>query len=402
LGPRLKAGLANRLAFADLLRGLAALAVVIGHYSILYLTEPHIISAVTLGEPTRAVPVPEGLASILSWFNFPAIGVAVFFLISGFVIPLSLEGTDTRAYFLKRFLRIFPTYWIALGIGVAALFVSAFYWSKPVPITTLDYIGNALLLSNALSYTRSDILSVAWTLQIEIKFYLLAPFIYMALKRGLLLPVLLCGLAVLGVYWNATALCDGVHIACWDHYRFGVRMLWFDAMFMVFMLIGSLFYAQYRKLLRSWQVIAGVIFLVGCYQAAVSAAPLPELATDRRVPYLWGLAIFACLYFMRDSVTLTRPFRFLADISYSLYLVHPLFGYVTMRLLMAHGAPYIVALPVALSLVIGLATIMYLYVEAPLIAFGKRFSKAWFGARKNGKVVVPEAAQALDLPAFHA
>ena len=45
---------------------------------------------------------------------------------------------------------------------------------------------------------------------------------------------------------------------------------------------------------------------------------------------------------------------------------------------------------------------MYLYVEAPLIAFGKRFSKAWFGARKNGKVVVPEAAQALDLPAFHA
>jgi peptidoglycan/LPS O-acetylase OafA/YrhL len=399
LGPRLKAGLANRLAFADLLRGLAALAVVIGHYSLGYLIEPHVIAAVTLGEPTQAVPLPESLAPILFWFNFPSIGVAVFFLISGFVIPLSLEGTHTRAYFFKRFLRIFPTYWIALGIAVAALFVSARYWSKPVPITTLDYIGNALLISNALSYTRSDILSVAWTLQIEIKFYLLAPFIYMALKRGQLLPVLLCGLAVLGVYWNATALCDNVHIACWDHYRFGVRMLWFDAMFIVFMLMGSLFYAQYRKLLPKWQVIAGIIFLMGCYQAAVSAAPLPDLAIDRRVPYLWGLAIFGCLYLMRDRITLIPPLRFLAEISYSLYLVHPLLGYVTMRILMAYGVPYLVAFPLALSLAIGLATLIFLYVEAPLIAFGKRFTNARFGTRKNGKVAVPEAAQPLDAPA---
>src|SRR4051794_10779273 len=58
-GSTTQSWLANRLAFADLLRGLAALAVVIGHYSILYLTEPHIISAVTLGEPTRAVPSPR-------------------------------------------------------------------------------------------------------------------------------------------------------------------------------------------------------------------------------------------------------------------------------------------------------------------------------------------------------
>jgi peptidoglycan/LPS O-acetylase OafA/YrhL len=104
---------------------------------------------------------------------------------------------------------------------------------------------------------------------------------------------------------------------------------------------------------------------------------------------MWGLIIFASAYLLRDRITLTRPFRFLADISYSLYLVHPLLGYVTMRLLMASGVPYLIAFPVALSLVIGLATLMYLYVEAPLIAVGKRLSKAWFGVRKSGKAAIP-------------
>jgi peptidoglycan/LPS O-acetylase OafA/YrhL len=328
--------------------------------------------------------VPQSIAPVLDLFNFASIGVAVFFLISGFVIPLSLEGTDTRAYFLKRFLRIFPTYWVALFVAAAVLFVSATFWSKPVPQTGIDYVSNTFLVANA--FSRPDILSVAWTLQIEMKFYLLAPFIFVALKRGMLLPVLLCGLSVAGVYWNATALCDNVNIACWDHYRFGVRMVWFDAMFMVFMLMGSVFYAHYRKLVPTWKAVAGILFLFACYQAAVGTSPLPFLATDRRLPYMWGLIIFACVYLFRDRVALTAPFRFLANISYSLYLIHPLLGYVTMRLLMAAGLPYLVALPIALTLVIAVASAMYFYVEAPLIGLGKRLSIAWFGARKRDAV----------------
>jgi hypothetical protein len=43
-------------------------------------------------------------------------------------------------------------------------------------------------------------------------------------------------------------------------------------------------------------------------------------------------------------VRLTAPFRFLANISYSLYVIHPIAGYVTMRLLTAAGLPYLAAL----------------------------------------------------------
>lgn len=397
LASHVNSGAVNRLAFADLLRGIAALGVVIGHFTVLYLTNPDVVSLIAIGEPSQAVILPKSVTEFIGFFNLPSMGVAVFFLISGFVIPLSLQGTDTRAYLLKRFLRIFPTYWIALLIGVGALFVSAAFWSKTVTHTEVDYLSNMFLLANL--FARFDILSVAWTLQIEVKFYLLAPLFYMALKRGMLFPLLLCGAAVVGVFWNATALCDNVNIACWDHYRFASRMLWSDVMFMVYMLIGSVLYAHYRKLIPNWQAVVGVLFLFACYHACVPATPLPTLGSERHLPYVWGLMIFVSLYLARDRVSLTRPFRFLADISYSLYLIHPLVGYVTIRLLEGAGLPYLASFAVALALVIALATAMHTYVEAPLIALGKRLSTAWFGARKKAKASALEEIPGLAAPA---
>ena len=117
---------------------------------------------------------------------------------------------------------------------------------------------------------------------------------------------------------------------------------------------------------------------------------------------MWGLIIFVSLYMLRSRITLTRPFRFLADISYSLYVIHPLVGYVTMQLLIAAGLPYLAAFVVALALVIGIAWTMHLYVEAPMIALGKRLSSAWFGSRKRDKAPVGETASGVASPVLQA
>jgi peptidoglycan/LPS O-acetylase OafA/YrhL len=390
LSSKVQAASADRLAFADFLRGIAALVVVLGHFTVLYLTSPQIVSYITMGAPAPAVAMPAIVSRLVDLFDLPSTGVAVFFLISGFVIPLSLDGTSTPAYLLKRFLRIFPTYWVALGLGVAATFVSAGFWSRPVTHDHIDYVSNTFLIANL--FGRFDILSVAWTLQIEMKFYLLAPLFYMALRRGMLWPLLLCGVAVAGIFWNATAFCNNVDIACWDHYRFSVRMFWEDMMHMVYMLMGSVLYAHYRKLIPNWQVIGGVAFLFGCYNAAALAMPLPK--GGQHLPFLSGLIVFVSLYAMRDQVRLTAPFRFLANISYSLYVIHPIVGYVTMRLLMATGLPYLAAFAIALAFVIGIAWAMHVYVEAPTIALGKRLAKAWFGSRER------RAAPAAAAPAL--
>ena len=371
----------DRVEFADLLRGLAAFAVVIGHLILCFAYDPPLMALITLSEPWPPIVVPQIVDGLARVFGDAVMGVAVFFLISGFVIPLSLEGTSIRGYFLKRFLRIFPPYWVALLICLLALSVSGAFWSKSNWFTPIDYVSNSLLLANV--FIRPDIITVAWTLQIEIKFYLLAPLIYMALRRGQLLPVLLCGAAVAAVFWNATALCDNVNIACWDHYRISSRMLWLDAMSIVYMLIGSIFYANYRKLIPTWQAVVGVLFLFACYHLCVFASPLPTMTTGPRLPYLYALVVFTCCYLFRNRITLARPFRFLAGISYSLYMIHTVVGCVAMRLLMAAGVPYLVCLPAAILLVVALASAMHRYVELPSIALGKRLTSAWSGAGRG-------------------
>src|SRR5436305_2200283 len=186
---------------------------------------PDVVASIISSESYPKANLWPSVERLYDAFDLASIGVAVFFLISGFVIPLSLEGTDFRAYFLKRFLRIFPTCWVALAIGVAVITVSASIWSKPIYYDTAAYLSNMFLAANGVP--RPDILSVGWTLQIEIKFDLLAPFIYLALQRRRVWPVLLWAVAITGFFWNATTLCDNVQNPCWDHYRHGTRLLWF-------------------------------------------------------------------------------------------------------------------------------------------------------------------------------
>jgi len=87
---------------------------------------------------------------------------------------------------------------------------------------------------------------------------------------------------------------------------------------------------------------------------------------------------------------LTAPFRFLANISYSLYVIHPIAGYVTMRLLTAAGLPYLAAFAIALAFVIGIASAMHVYVEAPTIALGKRSPKLDLARARGGRRLPPQ------------
>lgn len=362
----------ERLAFVDLLRGLAAFGVAIGHLVMLFLLYPAVVANITMAEPIPPLSIPSAFVKAYEIVDFASVGVAAFFIISGFVIPLSLEGASVRAYLLKRVIRIFPTYWIALAIGIAALFVSAAYWSKPVVHTWIDYFANVFFVADF--FARFDIPSVMWTLQVEMKFYLLAPFFYATLSKGSYARALLWGAGILVSYWFAATGCGKGAEECWSHYRFDFRMVSREGMFISYMLIGSIFYAHYRRLITNRQAVFGVTFLFACFLLSLPFSSFPTLASLYPLPYLLGLAIFSLCYLYRDRIALKRPFRFLADISYPLYVVHPLVGYVTMRLLIVSGLPYPLALLAALALIFATAFAIHVYVEAPSIALGKRFA----------------------------
>ena len=87
-----------------MLRGLAALAVVFDHLS--YYVLQHV----------RAI--------IYHWFDAGNYGVFVFFIISGYIVPASLERKGSvRTFWVSRVFRLYPLYLLAVGIAVALYLV---------------------------------------------------------------------------------------------------------------------------------------------------------------------------------------------------------------------------------------------------------------------------------------
>ena len=380
----------DRLAFADVLRGMAALIVVLGHFTVLYLSSPAVVAALTYAEPAQNTVMPAALAAFYELFNAASVGVGVFFLISGFVIPLSIETATVRGYFIKRLLRIYPTFWVALALSIVALVISSTWWAKPLPLTWRDYLANTVLVTEWTG--RFDILTVAWTLQIELKFYLIAPIVAWLIARNATPMLLVWGVAIAGLYSLVAVGCSDSAMACWGRHAPWVYVAW-EGMYLTFMLIGSVFYAHYRRRVTTPMAVVLTSLLFAAFAISFRWSHQADLAPIMVVAYAEGVAIFALFYALRDRIPLVQPFKALADISYPLYVVHPLIGYVCMRILTAKGVTYPVALAVALVLVFSLATAMHYFVEKPSLALGKRLAakvsrpraaKPAVGTRRSG------------------
>src|SRR4051812_18373500 len=87
----------ERLQWLDMLRGVAVLAVVVEHLSFLIFVDLR---------PNFIVP----------WFDIGNYGVLVFFLVSGYVVPASLERHgNLRRFWVGRVFRLYPLLLLATG-----------------------------------------------------------------------------------------------------------------------------------------------------------------------------------------------------------------------------------------------------------------------------------------------
>ena len=141
-------GNTDRLQELDALRGIAATAVMLFHYTIQYhelFDQPH-----------------------STWSFSPGrYGVQLFFVISGFVIFLSLSrGTSLWDFAANRIIRIYPAYWVCLSITFAAMV------ANPLPemnVSLMDAALNASMLNYWLLVPYVD--GAYWTLTVELTFY---------------------------------------------------------------------------------------------------------------------------------------------------------------------------------------------------------------------------------------
>lgn len=144
-----------RLAALDGLRLVAALMVVCYHY--LALNRPW-----GPNDPAALFPTPHKFA------EFGWLGVEVFFLVSGFVICMSVWGRSLGDFAVSRASRLFPAYWVA--VPLTALVVKK--WPEVTSTRGWDDVIVNLTMVQAGNNTK-NVDDVYWTLFVELKFYVL-------------------------------------------------------------------------------------------------------------------------------------------------------------------------------------------------------------------------------------
>lgn len=179
----------SRVQFADSLRGVACLSVVIAHYCGPFWTRGAVIPLIANVPPLPADTAPPYLYWVVvssNHFTPGAFGVALFFLISGFVIPLSLDRLGTFSFLRARCWRIGPTYAVGFLFTVAALALASRVYGKPFPYSPTEVLLH-IVPGPRLLFASRWIDYVIWTLEIEVCFYLLCAIIAPWLRAGSML-----------------------------------------------------------------------------------------------------------------------------------------------------------------------------------------------------------------------
>jgi len=143
----------ERVREIDLLRFLAALAVVFFHYSF----RGYIAQRTVMPYPLLAPVAKYGLY-----------GVELFFLISGFVILMTASSGDARKFIVSRVVRLYPAFWACCTITFLAII---FFGRGHFTASLRQYLVNMTMLNEFLNVTSID--GVYWSLAVEMRFYAL-------------------------------------------------------------------------------------------------------------------------------------------------------------------------------------------------------------------------------------
>lgn len=322
-----------RLDGLDALRGIAAMAVVLFHFT-------------TQFDKLFGHESPPLLSFPLGHY-----GVNLFFIISGFVIFMTIERSKAPMDFVvSRFSRLYPAYWVAIALTFAIT-----HWLG-LPGHLAD-IKTALL--NGLMFHRMalgipHVDGVYWTLEVELLFYV-GMFVLMTTSRlrhvhGIIFVLL----AIRIVYFVAQEY-FGITLP-WRIYRYLIigQIAWFAIGMAMYRIT---FHAGERNSWLDW-VVAGAAVVV---LAVVESLEIGALAIG-----FGGLVLVAAKGRLK---LLANPLIvWLGSISYTLYLLHENIGWSIILSLREAGIGANIAIVLAIAASLCLASLVTHLVEKPMMS----------------------------------
>ncbi|WP_405143002.1 acyltransferase [Sphaerisporangium sp. NBC_01403] len=397
----------GRQSWLDALRGVAALIVVFEHSL----------------DPL----LPEIRGSISPWFDFGQYGVLVFFLVSGYVIPVSLERRGSvRGFWITRFFRLYPLWALAAVIGTV-FGLAGVYSTLPAQTSGQPWsatLAHVTMLQDLLQVP--SVVNVFWTLSYEMAFYLLVTAMFVfgvhrastgtsltfavcALVAGALVPAgwltHAVGGSVVGI--AAVVLLGGIAAvlsAKRDVRLHGAAVIavlalvlltlnsrvgaWQSLIILATMFGGTAIY----RIERSPAVWAHSRWLLGLVPvlsvaAAVWLGPGWGMSEAGQQAFKWSWSAAVVAAWLTFAAGLALRHRAVSPVlvwlglaSYSIYLLHPLVLQVIRRVTNdPSGIPLATRLAweaVFFATVIACAALSHRYVEKPAQRVGRRLARA--------------------------
>jgi len=337
---------AGRLEFIDAIRGIAAVLVMVEHYSERWFTQAFL-------------PVTD-------YVNLGRIGVITFFVVSGFVIPMSIERKNNlKEFWISRFCRLYPAYWTALILFVLLSILESRYGDRQ-NWQLLSAYGPRVWLPNIfiaqMFFRVPDVILVSWTLGLEWVIYITASLLHARKWLNQWLGIFI-----------ATALLDvavGIAFPIFTHHRVpfaAVAALTSGA-------AGLALYREWNGQIankKAWLTIAAYIVLLlvgaqinyGLYPTRSESnfyiKPISEMTST-----FLGFALFLVPMMMKD-VQFPKLILWLGRISYSIYILHDV---VPIPRFLGGVSGFAFQLVETLIL----SYLCYRFIELPGIEFGKR------------------------------
>lgn len=359
LQPHSKNSPPRHLPYLDTARGIAAMMVLFGHYVGWHYNDKLIVRYATY--PFNATDA-----------------VSFFFVLSGMVLTYQYlvlgNNLDIRKYFINRFMRLFPAFFIAVLIN--ALYNQRHHLN-------LEHLVNMFLLNKKefweeaiLIRSHANYFVPGWTLVLELAISFFIPFLLIiarADRRWLwwLLASFFIVMPVVNMFVFHFTL--GIVISCYYHELTSPDLKekkWYRYRYLILLLAVVLFSIRRYEELNPFDDIAnyyGNYFKITFYHCSAVAS------------------FIFIIWMMRNQrlqrVLEWRPLVFIGKVSYGLYLMHwlvvafifnnwnailPLFPNTT--------SAFIIMMFLCFGITLLLATIVHYFIELPFIRIGKRFA----------------------------
>jgi peptidoglycan/LPS O-acetylase OafA/YrhL len=362
----------KKLAYIDALRGLAIIGVIMAHMN---------------------EGIPNLYLIVENISKEGARGVQLFYVASAFTIFLSYrsrsvqENNPVGNFFIRRFFRIAPMYWLGIAYYLWQSGLGPRYWLGDQPsVTPLNILSNLTFLHGLNPYWINSVVPGGWSIAVEMMFYMLCPLLFMRVRNinqafillnltlalNLILTLLLKDRSPIGPEW------------LWHKYL----LFYLPSQLPVFAL-GILMYFMISGE-SGLKDVNGINFLV------LSGMWLLQLCSPKFVffqpQFMFGIGfLFLGLGLSRAPIPLiVNPIvTYIGKISFSLYLVH--FAVIhwmqQFNIFDISGIPILVflyrfAMVLILSCIV--STVTYRLIEEPFQQIGKRIIRS-----REAKQAVP-------------